>query len=151
MFQCPYIRQINGTLDSGTSFNFHFFHLWPSSHSDSPQYDKIPLYRIARDFFYFVNQGFFISGFRDIMGVEKSYRLINSFVLPRFCHEFVISEFVIWVQTVVGSIVWAFRRLKKPRRRWAPAPTRFIACAHNFPTFLVKCHVSNVMRVTPIY
>ena len=38
------------------------------------------------------------------------------------------------VQAVVGSIVWAFRRLRKPRsREIAPAATRFIAYASNFP------------------
>ena len=35
---------------------------------------------------------------------------------------------------VVGSIFWAFRRLKKPRSRWA-TDTRFIAYAPNFPLF----------------
>ena len=37
------------------------------------------------------------------------------------------------VQAVVGSIVWAFGRLKKPRCREMSATTRFTAYALNFP------------------
>ena len=38
-------------------------------------------------------------------------------------------------QDVIGCIVWAFRRLKSQRvGRWAPAATRFIAFALNFPS-----------------
>ena len=39
-----------------------------------------------------------------------------------------------FAQATVGCIVWAFRRLKNQEVvKWAPAATRFIAYARNFP------------------